>query len=64
MILPDYGRNPISGKTRAEEIEIARAIGGRLPFDTYLSLIRRGIVKSPRAKSRRLKAKQAPRQSR
>lgn len=31
MILRDYGRNPISGRMLAEEIEIARAIGGRLP---------------------------------
>ena len=64
MILPDYGRNPISGRTLAEEIEVARAIGGRLPYQSFVSLIQRGIVKLPRAKSRRLKAKQSPRQSR
>ena len=42
MILPNCGINPISGKTLEEEIEIARGIGGRLPYLSYLSLIRRG----------------------
>lgn len=63
MILPDYGRNPISGRTLAEELEIARAIGGRLPYFAFVSLIRRGIMK-PHCKRKRLKTKQAPRQSR
>lgn len=61
MILPDYGRNPISGRTLEEELEIARAIGGRLPYCAFVSLIRRGIMKPPR---RRVKAKHTPRQSR
>lgn len=46
-LLPSYVVNPISGCTRDEEIEKARAIGGRLPFDTYEKLIRRGIVPYP-----------------
>lgn len=45
--LPSYVVNPISGCTRDEEIEKARAIGGRLPFDTYKKLIQRGIVPNP-----------------
>ena len=28
-------KNPISGRTRDEEIQIARAIGGRLPSDVW-----------------------------
>ncbi len=44
MTLPNYGVNHISGKTLAEEIEIARGIGGRLPYLSYLSPIRRGIL--------------------
>lgn len=45
--LPSYVVNPISGCTRDEEIEKARAIGGRLPFYTYKKLIQRGIVPNP-----------------
>ena len=39
--------NPISGCTLAQEIEIQKAIGGRLPYEARLSLIRRCIVPSP-----------------
>ena len=45
--LPPDIVNPISGCTRDEEISIGLAIGGRLPFDTYESLIRRGVVPYP-----------------
>lgn len=48
----DCGRNPISGRTLSEEIEIARAIGGRLPYCAYISLLRRGIIKPPEVKPR------------
>ena len=41
--------NPISGCTLAEEIEIQKRIGGRLPYEAQLSLIRRGIVGPPLA---------------
>ena len=67
MILPDYGRNPISGRTLAEEIEIARGIGGKLPYCAFCKMIQRGIIKPrrKRRRSRNLKAKQTPpRQSR
>ena len=40
--------NPISGRTRRQEIAIAggiAGIGGRLPFNTYCDLLRRGIRK-------------------
>ena len=40
--------NPISGCTLKEEIEIQRVIGGRLPYEAQLSLIRRGIVPPPK----------------
>ena len=40
--------NPISGCTLKEEIEIQQFIGGRLPYEAQLSLIRRGIVKPPK----------------
>ena len=40
--------NPISGYTLKEEIEIQRVIGGRLPYEAQLSLIRRGIVPPPK----------------
>ena len=36
--------NPISGCTLAQEIEIQKVIGGRLPYESQLSLIRRKIV--------------------
>ena len=35
--------NPISGCTLKEELENQQAWGGRLPYETILSLIRRGI---------------------
>lgn len=54
MILPDYGRNPISGRTFAEELEIARGIGGRLPYRAYVSLIKRGIL-SPKQRRKNKK---------
>lgn len=44
--------NPISGRTLEEEILIGLGIGGRLPFDFYVALIRRGVVK-PHKKNRR-----------
>lgn len=43
-------RNPISGCTLEEEILIGRAIGGRLPWVTYISLIRRGVISPPTPK--------------
>lgn len=53
--LPPDTVNHISGCTRAEEIEKARAIGGRLPFDPFEDLVWRGIVKidgvNPKRKS-------------
>lgn len=52
MILPDYGRNPISGRTLEEELEIARAIGGRLPYFAFVSMVKRGIIKPPRRKGK------------
>lgn len=48
--------NPLSSKTLAEEIAIARFIGGRLPYDVYIDLIRRGVIgkkKNRRASARR-----------
>ena len=39
--------NPISGCTLAQEIEIQKVIGGRLPYESQLSLIRRKIVTDP-----------------
>ena len=39
--------NPISGRTLHAEIAIARYIGGRLPYHTWQSLIRRGIPPPP-----------------
>lgn len=54
MILPDYGVNPISGKPLAEEFEIARGIGGRLPYRAYASLIKRGIL-SPKQRRKNKK---------
>ena len=39
--------NPISGCTLKEELEIARIIGGRPPYESQLSLIRRKIVPDP-----------------
>ena len=39
--------NPISGRTLAQEIEIQKFIGGRLPYESQLSLIRRKIVPDP-----------------
>ena len=45
--LPPETINPISGYTRAEEIAIAAGIGGRLPFDTYEDMVRRGVVPYP-----------------
>lgn len=44
--MPDTMKNPISGRTRDEEISIATGgIGGRLPFDAWRKLIARGVVK-------------------
>lgn len=54
MTLPNYGVNHISGKTLEEEIEIARGIGGRLPYRAYVSLIRRGIL-SPKQRRKNKK---------
>lgn len=45
--LPPDTVNPISGCTRAQEIEIQKGIGGQLPFDTYEDLVWRGIVPYP-----------------
>ena len=59
MILPDYGVNPISGKRLEEEIEIARAIGGRLPYRAYVNLIKRGVVPRPKTKRRRARPAKA-----
>ena len=53
--------NPISGRTIAEELTIARAIGGRLPFDVYLNLIRRGIIKPKEKKHRKAAQKKISR---
>ena len=53
--LPPDTVNHISDCTRDQEIEIARSIGGRLPFDPFEDLVWRGIVKidgvSPKRKS-------------
>ncbi|MBR4903689.1 MAG: hypothetical protein IKZ53_03385 [Selenomonadaceae bacterium] len=51
--LPPHAVNPISGCTRDEEIEKARAIGGRLPFDAYENLILRGVVPYPKGNRRK-----------
>lgn len=44
--------NPISGRTLEEEIAIGLGIGGRLPFNAYVALMRRGVVK-PHKKNKR-----------
>lgn len=40
--------NPLSGRTLNEEIIIARAIGGRLPFEAYQASLRHGKLKKRR----------------
>lgn len=40
--------NPISGHTLKEELEIQRVIGGRIPYEAQLSMIRRGVVPPPK----------------
>lgn len=40
--------NPISGCTLKEELEIQRVIGGRIPYEAQLSMIRRGVVPPPK----------------
>lgn len=57
MKVPKPEINPISGRTRDEEIKIALGIGGRLPFDAWLSLKRRGVVGKRRQILRSSKAK-------
>lgn len=44
--------NPISGRTLEEEILIGLGIGGKIPFDAYVALLRRGVVK-PHKKNKR-----------
>ena len=44
-------KNPISGRTRAEEIKIGLLCGGHLPFDVWQDLQRRRM--RPRRKSKR-----------
>lgn len=57
MKAPKPEINPISGRTRDEEIKIALGIGGRLPFDAWLSLKRRGVVGKRRQILRSSKAR-------
>ena len=45
--LPPDTVNHISGCTRDQEIEIAYAIGGRLPFDPFEDLVWYGIIPCP-----------------
>lgn len=45
--LPPDTVNHISDCTRDQEIEIARSIGGRLPFDPFENLVWRGIIPYP-----------------
>ncbi len=59
LFLPPDTINPISGFTRAQEEEIQILIGGRLPFDVYESLIRRGVIPYPDNYNRRKNRKPA-----
>lgn len=47
MEVPADVINHISGCTRDMEIHIAYGIGGRLPFDAFVSLIERGKIPAP-----------------
>ena len=58
--LPPETINPISGMTRAAELKVAQGFGGRLPFDVFEDLIRRGVVPNP-CKTREKKFKPATR---
>lgn len=51
--------NPISDRTLEEEIAIALGIGGRLPFDAYVALMRRrGVVKPQKNRRPEIRRKQ------